>query len=63
MGIKATLDGVMRLRQQKSNMKEKSRLNFMKMVNVWVLPLWLSGNQPDQDPGGCGFDPWPRLVG
>ena len=23
------------------------------------FPLWLSGNEPNQYPWGCGFDPWP----
>ena len=26
-------------------------------------PLWLSGNEPNQDPGGLRFDPWPRTLG
>ena len=27
------------------------------------LPSWLNANEPDWEPGGCGFDPWPRSVG
>ena len=26
-------------------------------------PSWLSGNEPNEGPGGCRFDPWPRSVG
>ena len=25
--------------------------------------LWHSGNKSNQEPGGCGFDPWPSSVG
>ena len=28
-----------------------------------ALLLWLSGNEPDQDLRGFGFDSWPHLVG
>ena len=27
------------------------------------FPSWHSGNESDQEPRGCGFDPWPRSVG
>ena len=27
------------------------------------FPLWYSGNESDWYPWGCGFNPWPRLVG
>ena len=29
----------------------------------WEFPLWLSGNEPDYYPWGCGFNPWPHPVG
>ena len=30
----------------------------------WVeFPLWLSNNEPNWYPGGCGFDPWPCSMG
>ena len=25
----------------------------------WEFPLWCSGNESNQEPWGCGFDPWP----
>ena len=25
--------------------------------------MWCRGNESDEDPLGCGFDPWPRSVG
>ena len=27
------------------------------------FPLWRRGNESDQYPWGCGFDPWPHSVG
>ena len=29
----------------------------------WEFPWWLSSNEPDKYPGGCGFNPWPRSEG
>ena len=27
------------------------------------FPSWLSSKEPDKDPRGCGFNPWPRSLG
>ena len=36
-------------------------VNIKRMI--LEFPLWLSSNKPDQDPCGCGFDPWPCSGG
>ena len=34
-----------------------------KILIILEFLLWLSGNEPDWHPWGCGFDPWPLSVG
>ena len=36
-------------------------ISFLKQNQEF--PLWLSSNELDKYPWGCGFDPWPRLSG
>ena len=39
-------------------------------ISIWMdkegmveFPSWRSGNESNQEPWGCGLDPWPRSVG
>ena len=45
----------------KTKMEKADFKTFKKYFKEF--PSWLSANEPDQDPGGCGFDPWPRSLG
>ena len=36
---------------------------LIRTTQHWEFPSWLSGNESNQEPWGCGFDPWPGLVG
>ena len=36
---------------------------FKKKINVWSSLRGSAVNEPNQDPKGCEFDPWPRSVG
>ena len=40
-----------------------SRQEALHLPNYRESPSWLSGNKSDWYPWGCGFNPWPRLVG
>ena len=39
-------------------------VKFFLLKHVFLeFSLWCSGNKSDQEPWGCGFDPWPHSVG
>ena len=41
--------------------RKKIYLDIIK--EIWGFPLWCVGNESDQDPWRCGFDPWHCSVG
>ena len=41
----------------------QQNLKCLRIKHSLEFPSWLSGNEPDQYPWGCGFNPWPSSMG
>ena len=48
--------------ERRADIKQSSRRERTKVQRT-EFPSWPNANESDQEPGGCGFDPWPRSVG
>ena len=44
---------------------DRNSVNYFLKIEVKSreFPSWLSKNESDWEPRGCGFDPWSSLVG
>ena len=54
----------MESKMSKTNLEEQQfDLNEKSCSKNQGVPLWLSGNEPDQYSWELGFNPWPHSVG
>ena len=54
--------------EQSTNSSKQSKFLLFKLkisfkTGFQESPSWHSGNESKQEPGSCGFNPWPRSMG